>query len=97
MSNHTAKEKLIIVFNIRKSKYKRRAAVKNDINISTYYRWEKKLKEYGSDNYLALENERRKPKTSPNTFNDEVVIKRIMELRKTYGYGRKMIYHILLS
>lgn len=44
MKYRTLKEKLIIVINISRSKYKRRVTSRNGINISTYHKLGKKIR-----------------------------------------------------
>lgn len=63
------------------------------IERSTYYFWHKRWVESGR-NQTSLYELSRKPKTNPRAF-DEEIIKKIIEIRKEYNYGKKKIKYIL--
>ena len=83
MKEYTSNQRKKIVLKINKVKNKEILASKYDISIRTYYYWKRQLETCSIINPKST-----KPKTNKNKLKDKKIIKRIIEIRKLYGYGK---------
>lgn len=83
MKEYTSNQRKKIVLKINKVKNKEILASKYDISIRTYYYWKSQL-----ETYSIIKPKSTKPKTNKNKLKDKKIIKRIIEIRKLYGYGK---------
>ena len=83
MKEYTSNQRKKIVLKINKVKNKEILAAKYDISIRTYYYWKRQL-----ETYSIIKPKSTKPKTNKNKLKDKKIIKRIIEIRKLYGYGK---------
>nr|WP_304354139.1 hypothetical protein [Brachyspira innocens] len=86
MKQYNSNQKKKIVLTINKLKNKKAQALKFNISIRSYYYWKKKLEEKEK-----VENESRKPKSSPNKYKNKKIINKIIEIRKKYKYAKVKI------
>ena len=90
MKQYTSNQKKKIVLIINKIRNKKAQALKFNISIRSYYYWKKQLEETGK-----IENESRKPKTSPKKYKNKKIINKVIEIRKKYKYGKVKIKKLL--
>ena len=83
MKEYTSNQRKKIVLKINKVKNKEILALKYKISIRTYYYWKSQL-----ETYSIIKPKSTKPKTNKNKLKDKKIIKRIIEIRKLYGYGK---------
>ena len=83
MKEYTSNQRKKIVLKINKVKNKEILASKYDISIRTYYYWKRQL-----ETCSIIKPKSTKPKTNKNKLKDKKIIKRIIEIRKLYGYGK---------
>ena len=83
MKEYTSNQRKKIVLKINKVKNKEILASKYDISIRTYYYWKRQL-----ESCSIIKPKSTKPKTNKNKLKDKKIIKRIIEIRKLYGYGK---------
>ena len=83
MKEYTSNQRKKIVLKINKVKNKEILASKYDISIRTYYYWKSQL-----ETYSIIKPKSTKPKTNKNKLKNKKIIKRIIEIRKLYGYGK---------
>ena len=83
MKEYTSNQRKKIVLKINKVKNKEILASKYDISIRTYYYWKRQL-----ETYSIIKPKSTKPKTNKNKLKDKKIVKRIIEIRKLYGYGK---------
>ena len=83
MKEYTSNQRKKIVLKINKVKNKEILASKYDISIRTYYYWKRLL-----ETCSIIKPKSTKPKTNKNKLKDKKIIKRIIEIRKLYGYGK---------
>lgn len=83
MKEYTSNQRKKIVLKIDKAKNKEVLASKYDISIRTYYYWKRQL-----ETCSIIKPKSTKPKTNKNKLKDKKIIKRIIEIRKLYGYGK---------
>ena len=86
MKEYTSNQRKKIVLKINKVKNKEILASKYDISIRTYYYWKRQL-----ETCSIIKPKSTKPKTNKNKLKDKKIIKRIIEIRKLYGYGKLKI------
>ena len=83
MKEYTSNQRKKIVLKINKVKNKEILASKYDISIRTYYYWKSQL-----ETYSIIKPKSTKPKNNKNKLKNKKIIKRIIEIRKLYGYGK---------
>ena len=83
MKEYTSNQRKNIVLKINKVKNKEILASKYDISIRTYYYWKRQL-----ETCSIIKPKSTTPKTNKNKLKDKKIIKRIIEIRKLYGYGK---------
>ena len=83
MKEYTSNQRKKIVLKINKAKNKEILAFKHKISIRTYYYWKTQL-----ETYSIIKPKSTKPKTNKNKLKNKKIIKRIIEIRKLYGYGK---------
>ena len=83
MKEYTSNQRKKIVLKINKAKNKEILAFKYDISIKTYYYWKSQL-----ETYSIIKPKSTTPKTNKNKLKNKKIIKRIIEIRKLYGYGK---------
>ncbi|AFR70207.1 integrase core domain protein [Brachyspira pilosicoli B2904] len=83
MKEYTSNQRKKIVLKINKVKNKEILALKYKISIRTYYYWKSQL-----ETYSIIKPKSTKPKNNKNKLKDKKIIKRIIEIRKLYGYGK---------
>ena len=83
MKEYTSNQRKKIVLKINKVKNKEILALKYKISIRTYYYWKRQL-----ETCSIIKAKSTKPKTNKNKLKDKKIIKRIIEIRKLYGYGK---------
>ena len=83
MKEYTSNQRKKIVLKINKVKNKEILAAKYDISIRTYYYWKRQL-----ETYSIIKPKSTKPRTNKNKLKNKKIIKRIIEIRKLYGYGK---------
>ena len=86
MKEYTSNQRKKIVLKINKVKNKEILASKYDISIRTYYYWKSQL-----ETYSIIKPKSTKPKNNKNKLKNKKIIKRIIEIRKLYGYGKLKI------
>ena len=86
MKEYTSNQRKKIVLKINKVKNKEILAAKYDISIRTYYYWKRQL-----ETYSIIKPKSTKPRTNKNKLKNKKIIKRIIEIRKLYGYGKLKI------
>ena len=86
--NSNKKKKIVLIIN--EIRNKKAQALKFNISIRSYYYWKKQLEETGK-----IENESRKPKTSPKKYKNKKIINKVIEIRKKYKYGKVKIKKLL--
>ena len=86
MKEYTSNQRKKIVLKINKVKNKEILASKYDISIRTYYYWKRQL-----ETYSIIKPKSTKPRTNKNKLKNKKIIKRIIEIRKLYGYGKLKI------
>ncbi|TXJ35798.1 DDE-type integrase/transposase/recombinase, partial [Brachyspira pilosicoli] len=86
MKEYTSNQRKKIVLKINKVKNKEVLALKYKISIRTYYYWKSQL-----ETYSIIKPKSTKPKTNKNKLKNKKIIKRIIEIRKLYGYGKLKI------
>ena len=83
MKEYTSNQRKKIVLKINKVKNKEILASKYDISIRTYYYWKRQLETCSIINPKSTT-----PKTNKNKLKDKKIIKRIIDIKKLYGYGK---------
>ena len=83
MKEYTSNQRKKIVLKINKVKNKEVLALKYKISIRTYYYWKSQL-----ETYSIIKPKSTKPKNNKNKLKNKKIIKRIIEIRKLYGYGK---------
>ena len=83
MKEYTSNQRKKIVLKINKVKNKEILALKYKISIRTYYYWKSQL-----ETYSIIKPKSTKPKNNKNKLKNKKIIKRIIEIRKLYGYGK---------
>ena len=83
MKEYTSNQRKNIVLKINKVKNKEILALKYDISIRTYYYWKRQL-----ETCSIIKPKSTTPKTNKNKLKNKKIIKRIIEIRKLYGYGK---------
>ncbi|CCG58057.1 unclassified [Brachyspira pilosicoli WesB] len=86
MKEYTSNQRKKIVLKINKVKNKEILALKYKISIRTYYYWKSQL-----ETYSIIKPKSTKPKNNKNKLKNKKIIKRIIEIRKLYGYGKLKI------
>ncbi|TXJ37383.1 integrase core domain-containing protein [Brachyspira pilosicoli] len=86
MKEYTSNQRKKIVIKINKVKNKEVLALKYKISIRTYYYWKSQL-----ETYSIIKPKSTKPKNNKNKLKNKKIIKRIIEIRKLYGYGKLKI------
>ena len=86
MKEYTSNQRKNIVLKINKVKNKEILALKYKISIRTYYYWKSQL-----ETYSIIKPKSTKPKNNKNKLKNKKIIKRIIEIRKLYGYGKLKI------
>ena len=86
MKEYTSNQRKKIVLKINKVRNKEILALKYKISIRTYYYWKRQL-----ETYSIIKPKSTKPITNKNKLKNKNIIKRIVEIRKLYSYGKLKI------